>query len=109
MRFMRRMVRDSIHRNADAKRTLDLWENVLSGEDKYLYPNRDNADIQFDTFHLFEIGVMRPFVEGLISEELSSSEPYIKTVLNAAKSVPRIPSELVPESSLIREFIPIGH
>ena len=108
IRFIRRMVRDSLYRNASAERTLSMWKNVLVGEDKYLYPNRKYADMSFNTFHPFELSVTRRFVENLISEELSEREPYAKTVLNAAKMAEPIDISLVPETSLIREFIPGG-
>ena len=108
IRFMRRMIRDSIYRNSDAEKTLSMWRSVLVGEDKYLYPNRKYADVSFNTFHPFELSVMRPFVEALISEELASREPYAHTVLSAARCIFPISPELVPETSLIREFIPGG-
>lgn len=108
IRFIRRMVRDSLYRNADAEKTLEMWKNVLIGEDKYLYPNRAYADISFNTFHPFELSVMRNFVEKLISEQLAEKEPYAKVVLEAVKKVSPIDVSLVPETSLIREFIPGG-
>jgi len=108
IRFIRRMVRDSLYRNASAERTLSMWKNVLIGEDKYLYPNRVYADMSFNTFHPFELSVMRRFVEALISEELAESDPYVKTVLEAAKRAEPMDISLVPETSLIREFIPGG-
>lgn len=108
IRFVRRMVRDSIYRNADASRTLSMWKNVLKGEDMYLYPHRDNADISFNTFHAFELGIMRPFVKKLISAELANEDAYAKTVRDALLSVFPIDLNLVPENSLIREFVPGG-
>ncbi len=108
IRFVRRMVRDSIYRNADARRTLSMWKNVLHGEDVYLYPHRDNADISFNTFHEFELGVMRPFVLKLISEELANDDAYAKTVRDALFAVAPIDLSSVPETSLIREFVPGG-
>jgi len=108
IRFVRRMVRDNIYRNADARRTLSMWENVLRGEDIYLYPNRDNADVSFNTFHEFELGVMRQFVEKLISPELALENEYAKIVLEAFLAVFPIKLSLVPGNSLIREFIPGG-
>ncbi len=108
IRFLRRMVRDSIYRNADAERTLSMWRGVLVGEDKYLYPNRKYADISFNTFHPFELAVMRPFAEALISKDLCESDPYANTVLSAVRCVQPISSELIPDESLIREFIPGG-
>ena len=108
IRFVRRMIRDSLYRGATAKRTLDFWDGVLHGEDKYLYPTRKYADVNINTFHPFELSVMRPFALDLITEEFAESEPYAKTVLNAMKCLEQIDINLVPEDSLIREFVPGG-
>ena len=108
IRFARRLVRDSIYRGAGAEYTLKIWENVLCGEDKYLYPYRHLADVTYDTFHRYEIGLMRPFVIRLISDELIQRSPYAKTVLEAALLSDTLPDSLVPEDSLMREFIPGG-
>ncbi|MBQ8372267.1 MAG: hypothetical protein IJX38_04965 [Clostridia bacterium] len=108
MRFMRRMVRDGLYRGADAERTLEMWRGVLAAEDIYLYPYRDTADISLDTFHSFEVGVMRPFVLGMISDDLALRDPYAAEVLRAARSVASLDESLVPDNSLIREFIPGG-
>ena len=108
LRFTRRMIRDSIYRAADAERTLGLWENVIAGEEKYLYPYRKFADIDFDTFHEFEPCIMRKYAEMLISSSLAEENPYAKTVLSALSSVVPISEELIPRDSLIREFITGG-
>ena len=108
IRFMRRMIRDYLYRGATAERTLDFWDGVLFGEDKYLYPTRKYADVLFNTFHPFELSVMRPFVESLISEELAEKNSYAQTVLRAAREVEPMGIDIVPEDSLIREFIPGG-
>ena len=108
IRFVRRMIRDSLYRGATAQRTLDFWDGVLHGEDRYLYPTRKYADVNINTFHPFELSVMRPFALRLISEEFAEREPYAKTVLNAIKRVEPVDINLVPQDSLIREFIPGG-
>ena len=108
VRFVRRLVRDSIYRGADARRTLSMWRAVLDAEDVYLYPFKSEADIAFDTFHTFELGVMKDFAEKLLSEELASREPYVRCVLDALAQIEHIDIDLVPENSLIREFIPGG-
>lgn len=107
-RFVRRMVRDSIYRNADAEKTLEMWQHVLSAEDVYLYPYKATADLAFDTFHLFELSVMKPFVLDLISEELAVRNSYAGTVLSAMKRIESASDEEVPDDSLIREFLPGG-
>lgn len=108
MRFARRMIRDSIYRGASAERTLSMWENVLVGEDKYLYPYRPLADIDFNTFHAFEPGVMKSYVSALISPELAEKSDYAATVLGGISAAASIDEELVPADSLIREFITGG-
>lgn len=108
VRFVRRLVRDSIYRGADAERTLSMWRGVLEAEDVYLYPYKATADVAFDTFHTFELGVMKSFAEELLTDELAEREPYVHTVLDALRVIEPIDIDLVPENSLIREFIPGG-
>lgn len=108
LRFIRRMVRDSIYRGADAKRTLEMWKDVLYAEDLYLYPYKETADVSFDTFHAFEPCVMSSFAKNLISEELEKSDPYAAVVINAIRKIKEIDVHAVPQNSLIREFIPGG-
>ena len=108
MRFVRRMVRDSIYRGSSAEKTLSMWKNVLAAEDIYLYPYKATADMAFDTFHPFEIGVMKGFAKKLISSELAEKEPYAEAVRYALSVVTEIDHKLVPQNSLIREFIPGG-
>ena len=108
VRFIRRLVRDSIYRGADAERTLSMWWGVLAAEDKYLYPYKQEADLAFNTFHTFELGVMKPYAEELIGEELTRRDPIARTALSALSRIDTIKESLVPETSLIREFIPGG-
>ena len=102
------MVRDSIYRDSDAERTLAMWGNVIAGEEKYLYPYRKYADIDFDTFHAYEPCVMRPFAEKLISTDLAEKNPYARMVLDALTSVASIDEKNIPSNSLMREFITGG-
>lgn len=108
VRFVRRLVRDSIYRGADAERTLSMWRGVLEAEDVYLYPFKPLADIAFDTFHTFELGVMKSFAEELLSDELAAREPYVSAVVEALRQIEPIDIDLVPDNSLIREFVPGG-
>ncbi len=108
LRFVRRVVRDSIYRASDAKRTLFMWADVLRGEEKYLYPYKDTADLRFDTFHTFEVGVLKPYLMRLIDADFAKKYPYVDTVRDAMLLMPDFDESLVPETSLIREFIPGG-
>lgn len=108
IRFIRRLVRDNLYRAADAKRTLGMWRDVLDAEDVYLYPYKSRADIAFDTFHPFELAVMKKYAVSLISPELAESEWYAGVVRCALLATEEMDDSLIPEESLIREFIPGG-
>ncbi len=108
IRFVRRLVRDSIYRGASAEKTLSMWHKVLAAEDIYLYPYKGTADLAFNTFHAFELSVMKGFAEKLISKSLCSKDAYVNTVMTALKKIERIDPALVPDDSLIKEFIPGG-
>ena len=107
MRFLRRLVRDSIFRGADVGRTLSVWQSVLDGEDKYLYPYKETADVFFNTFHTFELGVIKE----MAAERIASSgirDPYLAIVERALSRIAPLSADLVPKTSLIREFIAGG-
>jgi uridine kinase len=107
IRFLRRLVRDSIFRGADVALTLAVWQSVLDGEDKYLYPYKATADVFFNTFHTFELGVLR----GMAAERIAKSgirDPYLAIVERALSRIATLSADLVPKTSLIREFIAGG-
>ena len=108
LRFLRRMIRDSIYRATSPEQTVEMWGGVLAGEDEYLYPTRKYADIDFDTFHAFELSVMRPFAEALITEPVAERSVLARVALAAARCAAPIDLSLLPETSLIREFVPGG-
>ncbi len=108
VRFLRRTVRDSIYRASDAEKTLSMWKNVLIGEEKYLYPYKEEADIKFDTFHSFELSVLKPFAKRLLTDRITEESYYARVVAEALTDIPEYDYRQVPESSLIREFVPGG-
>ncbi len=108
MRFVRRMVRDSIYRASDAERTLGMWDEVIAAEDIYLYPYKESADVKIDTFHSYELSVMRERALALISRELSERSSFAAIVFTALRAVEPLSEDAVPADSLIREFISGG-
>ena len=107
LRFVRRLVRDHLYRGADARMTLAMWPGVLRGEDLYLYPYRTEADITADTFHEYEAGLMAPFALRVL-EDAPASDPFVRTVMEAMRLSQPVDERLIPEDSLMREFIPGG-
>ena len=107
IRLIRRVLRDDKFRGATATETLHLWNNVIDGERKYLYCFKDTADVQLVTFHPYELGVYRERfgkMRNTVNKNAPCYDYFIKTA-NALERFAAIDSALVPENSLIREFI----
>ncbi len=107
MRFIRRLVRDYKFRGSTVLNTYKLWISVCYGEDTYLFPYKDNADIKINTIHLYESCVLKEEAIKLLGEVSKDSEFYkdSQRLIRSLMKFPVINSEKVPEDSLLREFI----
>jgi uridine kinase len=107
LRLIRRMSRDSIYRNTTALSTLKLWTSVVRGEEKYLYGFKDEADIKLVTYHSFEPCVFKNIILKLLKDipKTADNYDYIMDAKKALEQFVAIDISLVPETSLIREFI----
>lgn len=105
IRFMRRLSRDRLYRASETEQTLSLWRQVLAAENIYLYPYKETAQLKFDTFHAFEPGVLKSFVLPALAE---STDGLALEIRRALEKIKEIPLSAVPQSSLIREFVPGG-
>ncbi|MGN0570724.1 MAG: hypothetical protein ACI4K9_00925 [Candidatus Fimenecus sp.] len=107
LRFLRRMTRDYLFRASSVENTYNLWESVRNGEDKYLFPYRDCADIKINSVHLSAPCVFRDTCLKMLERaDLSGEQKKDAEELAAALRlfVPLSPS-LIPETSLLREFL----
>lgn len=107
LRLLRRMVRDNRTRGYNPSKTLAAWQDVRDGEEKYVFPFQDNADIMFNTSLAYELAVLKPYAEPLLFT-ISEDDPGYETaqrLLSLLKNVLPIPSESVPQVSILREFI----
>lgn len=107
LRFLRRMIRDYKYRASSVENTCKLWKNVTAGEDKYLFPFRDNADIKADTIHLYEPCVIKQQALPLLCDSQVSYEfkSEIEKLKKALEQFNDINENTVPENSLLREFL----
>ncbi len=107
LRLLRRMVRDNSHRGYNAERTLINWESVRRGEDKYIFPYQSEADIIYNTALIYEIGVLKTYAEPLLYSLEPNSPKYEEAMrlLNFLRCFFSIPENLVPNTSLLREFV----
>ena len=107
LRLLRRMVRDSRTRGYSPSHTLNTWADVRSGEEKYVFPFQDNADVMFNTALAYELAVLKTFAEPLLFTIKEDDPEYqtAKRLLELLECVIPIPSETVPKVSIFREFI----
>ena len=106
-RLLRRIIRDNKTRGYNVEDTLRVWAEVRKGEEEYIFPYQDEADITFNTALIYEQGVLKTYVEPLLYS-VSSDSPYYeeaKRLINVLKMFLPIPSEDIPADSILREFI----
>ncbi len=107
LRLLRRIVRDNRTRGYDPSITLNNWRDVRDGEEKYVFPFQDNADVMFNTSLAYELAVLKSYAEPLLYTIRPDNNEYetAKRLLSLLDYVLPIPSEDVPKTSILREFI----
>lgn len=106
-RLLRRIVRDNRTRGNNVEDTLKSWPKVRKGEENYIFPYQDEADYTFNTAMIYEIGVLKTFVEPLLYSVDTTSPYYNEAIrlINFLRLFLPISSESIPSDSIIREFI----
>ena len=106
-RLIRRMVRDNQFRGHPALTTMGMWPSVRRGEKTWIFPYQDQADIAFNSALDYELAVLKPFVEPLLAEVKPHHEHYgeARRLQDFLRSFLVIPADLVPPTSILREFI----
>ncbi len=107
VRLLRRMVRDNRVRGYSPEHTLKWWDNVRNGEEKYVFPYQDSANVIFNSSLSYELGVLKTYVEPLLYSISEDSSEHInaRRLLDLLKYVLPIPSDTIPDVSILREFI----
>lgn len=105
LRFIRRIVRDYAFRSTSPERTFEIWQSVMKGEDKYLFPFEGNADIKLNSFHPCEPCVLSEKAIKLL-EMVTNGEYREKAALltNKLKQFRNTDYSILPADSLLREF-----
>ncbi len=106
-RLIRRIVRDARTRGTSAEHTIHMWPSVRKGEEEYIFPYQEEADVMFNSALIYELAVLKPYVEAdLFGIEKNSPEyAEAKRLLKFLDYFVGIGSENVPSNSLLREFI----
>ncbi|MCC2254749.1 nucleoside kinase [Ruminococcus sp. CLA-AA-H200] len=106
-RLIRRLVRDARTRGASASKTISMWPSVRRGEERNIFPFQEEADVMFNSSLLYELAVLKQYVEPLLFGVDKDTEEYLeaKRLLKFFDYFVGIGSEYVPTNSLLREFI----
>ena len=110
-RLLRRIVRDNRTRGYSASDTLSTWGKVREGEEKYVFPFQDEADVIFNTSLIYELGVLKTYAEPLLYSVEENDPTYKEAVrlLNLLKNILPISNDYIPVDSIVREFIGGGY
>jgi uridine kinase len=106
-RLIRRMVRDARTRGASAQDTIRMWPTVRHGEESYIFPFQESADMMFNSATVYELAVLKQFSEPLLFGIPRESPEYMeaKRLLKFLDYFLGVNSEDIPHNSIIREFI----
>lgn len=106
-RKLRRIVRDNKYRNFNASDTLKMWRKIRDGEEKYIFPFQDDADVIVNSALVYELGILKTYAEPLLFsvDEDDPMYPEALRLINFLRNLLPIPSDNVPRDSILREFI----
>ncbi len=107
LRLLRRIVRDRKFRNAPASKTIRMWPSVRKGEFRWIYPHQEGSDYIFNSSLAYELCVMKKHALDTLMEIPRDSEHFITAnrLIKFLKYFKDIDDELVPNNSLLKEFL----
>lgn len=106
-RLLRRIIRDFRFRNYSARETIARWPSVRRGEEKWIFPFQENADVMFNSALLFELAVLKKHAEPILAEVPKYCDEYTEThrLIKFLNYFVSIPEREIPPTSLLREFV----
>ncbi|NLV20500.1 MAG: nucleoside kinase [Syntrophomonadaceae bacterium] len=106
-RLIRRIIRDSRTRGYSALNTIKRWPSVRRGEEKYIFPFQENADIMFNSSLVYELAALKPLAEPLLREISNENREYVEArrLLKFLSYFRSISSQPIPPNSILREFV----
>jgi len=106
-RLLRRIIRDYRFRNYSARETIARWPSVRRGEEKWIFPFQENADVLFNSALLFELAVLKRHAEPILAEVPKYCDEYTEThrLIKFLNYFVPIQDREIPPTSLLREFV----
>jgi len=106
-RLLRRIIRDFNYRGYSAQETISRWPSVKAGEERWIFPYQENADVMFNSALLFELAVLRMHAEPILIGVPRNCPEYCEAyrLLKFIKFFNPVRDDEIPPTSLIREFL----
>ena len=106
-RKLRRIVRDNKYRSYTASQTLNMWGNIREGEEIHIFPFQDDADVIINSALIYELGILKTYAEPLLFSVEENDPMYSEAIrlINFLRNFLPIPSDYIPQDSVLREFI----
>lgn len=106
-RLLRRIIRDYRFRNYSARDTISRWPSVRRGEEKWIFPYQEDADVMFNSALIFELAVLKKYAEPILAEVPKYCDEYTEThrLLKFLNFFVPIHDREIPPTSLLREFM----
>ena len=106
-RLLRRIIRDYKYRSYSAEETIARWPSVRAGEEKWIFPYQENADAMFNSALLFELAVLKDYVEPVLRKVPNRCPEYSEAhrLLRFLNYFVSVQDKELPPTSLLREFL----
>ena len=106
-RLIRRIIRDARTRGSSAAQTIAMWDSVRRGEENYIFPFQEEADVMFNSALIYELACLKVYAEPLLFGIEKDQPEYseAKRLLKFFDYFVPVPSEAIPTNSILREFV----
>ena len=106
-RLIRRIVRDARTRGTSAIETIAMWDSVRRGEENYIFPFQEGADVMFNSALIYELAVLKVYAEPLLFAIDKEAKEYLeaKRLLKFLDYFLPLPADNISQNSVLREFI----
>lgn len=106
-RLLRRIIRDHKYRGTSPIETIRRWPSVRRGEERWIFPYQENADVTFNSSLIFELAVMKPYAEEILRYFRRDVPEYAEAyrLVRFMSYFTPIPVRDIPPTSLLREFL----
>ncbi|OEF96147.1 hypothetical protein BHF68_09845 [Desulfuribacillus alkaliarsenatis] len=108
LRLLRRIVRDHQYRGNTAQKTINMWQSVRRGEDEYIFPFQEEADVMFNSTLIYEIPLLKNHAEELLKSIPYEANEYVEAqrLLRFLSFAVSISEKIqIPCTSIIKEFL----